>query len=232
MTWQQDLLLTQRSILENNNDPFYADKYFSDELHYWYHIPEYIALDSVKNNVYNVLDVGCGYGTLLLFAKNHYKCNVYGIDVSNKLGKLQNKININFTLCNIERDNPQFKVRFDRIIFTEVLEHLTTCPINILNKLTSMLSADGKMFLSTPNPTSPIPSKFNWGRNEKYFKHLGEFPREYSPTLRHNPDEHAYHYSEGELKFVIDKAGLKIDKMNIHQPPNWGSHFNMQLSKK
>jgi 2-polyprenyl-3-methyl-5-hydroxy-6-metoxy-1,4-benzoquinol methylase len=225
MVWQQDVLKAQRIVAENSEGTYYLDKYMNDEFHYWHTIPYWMSFDSVERRVDNVLDIGCGYGTLLVYSRELYKCNCYGLDMNDTLGKLKDMVPITFSQNNIETDDIPFDEEFDAIIFTECIEHLHSCPIPTLNKLTSVLSDEGRLFLSTPDACS-------WGRNDKFYEHLWQMPMEYKELETQDGGEHIYHFYENDLRFMFEKVGLKVEKMARHQPPSWGAHLNFQLCKE
>lgn len=226
MTWQKDISDIQRKIADYT-EGYYRDKYMVDEVHYWYHIPGYIANDAIENRVDKVLDIGCGYGTLLYFAKEKYSAECYGIDIYDNLKGLVDELDINFKLSNIELNDFPFDETFDRIIFTEILEHLHCCPIKTLRTLHDKLNDGGKLFLSTP--AASVAQGWGWGRIMDYRRHLGDFKMECLPD--NIEAEHIYQYEESELLYIFDKSGFAVEKIAIHQPPHWGSHFNFQLIK-
>jgi 2-polyprenyl-3-methyl-5-hydroxy-6-metoxy-1,4-benzoquinol methylase len=205
--WQQQVIKTQDMIENLNEDLQYIQKYRQDEIHYWYYIPIMMHYDAYKNstNVKNILDIGCGYGTLALFAKKQYGADVYGIDMLDRLGKLKNECII-FKKSNIEFDPIPWDIKFDRIIFTEILEHLLYNPIPTLKKIRESLSDDGTLYLSTPNACE-------WGRLTKYYQCISEMP---NPIKAIDIDEHIYQYTEGELRDIINLSGFEIKEFQIY----------------
>lgn len=66
MDWLVVLNEVQDSI-----EPFakqhYKTAYRIEEIYYWYHVAKWIIEDSQNVNINNILDVGCGHGTLSVF---------------------------------------------------------------------------------------------------------------------------------------------------------------------
>jgi hypothetical protein len=123
----------------------------------------------------------------------------------------------------MQPDEIPYDVMFGRIIFTEVFEHLKHDPVPTLVKLRDHMQDDGSMFLSTPDASS-------WGRVNKFYNHIGEM-KPPDPNYRADIDEHVYQYSEGELRYVLDKAGLKPVEWQLVSTPSWGRHFNLRVKK-
>lgn len=224
--WQKRVVKAQNEISNQNPDSYYDERYRADENWYWYWIPKWIWSDALKNagKVRNLLDVGCAFGTLLVFAKGEYGCEITGIDMKRRLSeKLQRKYDITFYELNIEKD-VEIGVKYDRILFTEIFEHLLCNPTMTLRKLHSMLNDDGKLFLSTPDGCS-------WGRLTTFYEHVGQMPMQY-PENAYPPDEHIYQYTEGEILRIFDESGFKVEKSQVASPPYWGRHLCHQLVKK
>ena len=77
-----------------------------------------------------VLDIGCGDGELLRNLKKKNKCNVYGIDFSERLINIARKRskNINYYCLDMNKIKNQFKinVKFDYIITKRSIQNLTS----------------------------------------------------------------------------------------------------------
>ena len=117
-------------------------------------------LNSVLYGVNNILDIGCGVGTLSLYLGNK-GYSVEGIDISNKaiaqaksaslLFGLGN--NVKFYASNIE--SLKFKKRYDLIILSEVLEHLED-EEGTLGKVNKLLKRGGILFCTVPSKNAPL----------------------------------------------------------------------------
>lgn len=110
--------------------------------------PVYKFLKAKKN--LKILEVGCGYG-YLSYALNSRGFKVTGIDISAKavefaLRNFENK----FLNTDIEGIAKLIDDKFDLIIATEVIEHLSN-PNAFLEKCIEMLNNNGNILLTTPN---------------------------------------------------------------------------------
>jgi 2-polyprenyl-3-methyl-5-hydroxy-6-metoxy-1,4-benzoquinol methylase len=101
-----------------------------------------------QKNIAFVLDVGCGAGVWLDILKEN-KCKTYGTEYNDKQKSIAlskgHKI-LEGGLFPIVDDG----VKFDLIIFTEVIEHIQN-PIEALLYLNSLLAKDGLIYITTPN---------------------------------------------------------------------------------
>lgn len=82
-----------------------------------------------KNNLFSegnkVLDIGCGYGTLLECLHARYNIDSYGIEYSEKKVSMAQKKFPNFTFKTGDAESIAFPDNFfDYVIFTDVIEHL------------------------------------------------------------------------------------------------------------
>ena len=91
---------------------------------------EIIYFLSIIKKRKTVLDIGCGDGELLRNLKKKNKCNVYGIDFSERLINIAKKRskNINYYCLDMNKIKNQFKinVKFDYIITKRSIQNLTS----------------------------------------------------------------------------------------------------------
>lgn len=225
--WQREVTKAQLEVSNYYNSEEY-ERYKRDEQWYWERCAAMMFFQERDNpnQVKSVLDVGCGYGTLAVFAKNVFDAPVYATDYKKRISnEMLNEYGITFKESDIEMEDIPFKSPkvFDVIIFTEILEHLYFNPLETLKKLRKKLAPSGVMYLSTPDAAQ-------WGRVTKWYNHVGEMPmiNPYKPDI----DEHVYQWSEGELLRIIDESGFIVEEFHFSSPPFWGRHFNMKLRKK
>lgn len=206
---------------------YYQHAYRETELSYWVHIPKWI-MDMKKDGhgVRRCLDIGCAYGTLAVYCRNLFDCDVYTTDmmstyISQKMAK---ENGITFFEHNIEFDEFPWAedTKFDIVIFTEILEHLNLYPVPTLRKIRSLLSDNGRLFLSTPDSAS-------WGITTKYYSSLAEIPISKTENQK-LVDDHVWQYSRDELLYVLEESGLSVEKME-YSPGVAGKHFNLCLRK-
>jgi 2-polyprenyl-3-methyl-5-hydroxy-6-metoxy-1,4-benzoquinol methylase len=131
----------------NANKEYYLDKY-SSEL---YSTPNPTILDLYAGeNV--ILDVGCGVGALGEEIKRLNKTAfIYGIDISEQACHIAQKKIDNVRVLDLDLNSlPNFDIKFDLIIFGDVLEHLKR-PDKTLASAAEHLRTDGSIILSVPN---------------------------------------------------------------------------------
>lgn len=108
-------------------------------------------IDSSQTASINVLEVGCDCGANLLWIKNKYpNANLYGLEINASAAKIADCV-ARVCVGNIEEYQMDFgNVKFDYIIFGDVLEHLRD-PEGVLRYCKGFLKDDGKIIASIPN---------------------------------------------------------------------------------
>jgi 2-polyprenyl-3-methyl-5-hydroxy-6-metoxy-1,4-benzoquinol methylase len=152
-------------------------------------------LKKYQKNSKNVLDIGCGVGTIDFYIAKHGS-NVTGIDISqNSISiakknaeyfKLNKKIV--FKVLKFPDEMPQGK--FDIIICSEVLEHLNHDKVAV-KKIKTLLQKGGILIASSPSQNSLF---YRWGLLNKFEKEVGHLRR----------------YTEESFKNLFENAGFKI----------------------
>ncbi len=211
---------------------YYDREYRQEETRYWAEIPAWMqqhaqGVRSQKSEV-RILDVGCGYATLLALATR-----IYGgargtcFDLIEYLrAPVRSAYGLNFQRGNVELD-PLPQGPYDVIILTEIIEHFNFHPLPTLKKIHDVLAPGGALFLSTPDSAS-------WGRLYDYHKQLQDFPP--PPALApgerrpQTKDGHFWMYNKGELAGVLKQAGFRIVKLD-YSPGIRGRHFNAWAAK-
>jgi len=126
----------------------------------------------------NILDVGCGVGTIDFFMANKGK-KVTGIDISYKaitLCKANAKLlNLSGRLDFFSGDFLSLRIsgKFDLIICIEVLEHIKEDNLAI-RKIHGLLAKNGVLILSIPSKNSPL---FRYGLAKEFDKRVGHLRR-------------------------------------------------------
>jgi cyclopropane fatty-acyl-phospholipid synthase-like methyltransferase len=114
----------------------------------------------------SVLEIGCGTGLFLEFIKKNGITNFTGIDADPLVldympDKLKEKIiisDINDYISSLEN-----KIRFDRVVMIDVLEHFNPQEgVNLLKRIKPFLEKDGGIVVRVPNLASP------WGGKWQY----------------------------------------------------------------
>ncbi|MGL5329034.1 MAG: class I SAM-dependent methyltransferase [Peptostreptococcaceae bacterium] len=214
---------SKKIVAHYTTNDHYSNKYKNYENNYWHNLANWIfdeyKLNENKANL-KVLDVGCAYGTLAVYLKSLFGAEIYAIDlIKNYIGDgLIRDLAMDFKLMDIECENLKWDVKFDKIIFTEVLEHFRFNPIPTFEKLYDALKDDGLLYLSTPISDS-------WGKIGDYDTFL-EMPYPNSKSkLNHG---HNHHYDEQEILELFKMTKFKVVKKKITDN---NLHFNFILSK-
>lgn len=203
--WMIILRESQNEVAALDPHPYYLTAYRQEEFHYWQHIPRWLYEDILEHQPSKCLDIGCAYGTLLVYIKKLSNCEAYGTDFVDTYisSTLVAKYNLHFAVNNIELDPFPWDCHYDIIVFTAVMEHLNFYAVPTLKKMRNLLSEDGKLYLSTPDASQ-------WGKTMKYYSNYKEMPMP-SPELRTQVvDDHVWHFSQEELFDVIYAAGLRL----------------------
>jgi SAM-dependent methyltransferase len=216
----------QDEVGTSDPHPYYLQAYRQAESTYWRQIPGWIARDVARRRPRHCLDIGCAYGTLLLYVRKLTACSAYGIDfVANYLSPaLITRNDICFAVNNVELDPFPWPLHYDVIILTEVLEHFNFHPVPTLQKIRNLLVDDGALYLSTPDASQ-------WGRTTKYYTKLADIPPP-APELHHRVvDDHVWQYTESELREVLEAADLRIRRFDYSSGVVF-RHFNLTLERR
>ncbi|ATW25391.1 class I SAM-dependent methyltransferase [Candidatus Formimonas warabiya] len=216
--WIEAIHEVQEEVSKFAN-PYYGGPYRREEINYWECILEWLYQDREERKIGSCLDIGCAYGTLAVFCREFYQCDVYCTDFMSHLlsAPLADKHGLKFRVNNIELDPFPWDQKFDTIIFTEILEHLNFHPLPTLRKIKGLLGAKGRLYLSTPD------AKY-YGKVTKYYQRLADMPQPQKglPIV----DAHVYVYPENELLDLLGEAGFTVEKFQ-YTPAH---HFNLMLS--
>src|SRR5687768_2653647 len=219
-----ELQTIQRAIAEADGLGGYYDReYRSVESMWWQHIPAWMRADARERKVSRILDVGCGYGTLLSLATRIYS-GAHGVcwDMTDYLKPaVAARYGLAFRRGNAELD-PIPEPPYDLIILTEVIEHFNFHPVPTLRKLYDALSPGGKLVLSTPDAAQ-------WGRLYDFYRRLEDIPPPRAGAQTR--DRHTWMYNKDEIEGVLKQAGFRQIKQLEYARGVRGRHFNIVAYK-
>ena len=112
-------------------------------------------LELIPSTAKRILDLGCGAGNLGKALKRRQDCTVCGIELNKEAAEIARTNLDGVWTDNLNRFDPTFsKVKYDTLIFADILEHLVS-PWNVLKKFTSVLADEGVIIASFPNVAHP-----------------------------------------------------------------------------
>ncbi len=157
----------------------------------------------------HVLDCGCGEGFYTMVLSELYDCKITALDSDEPLLKIArervgNKLSIEFKVGDATRI-PYSDNTFDKIILTEVLEHVPN-DLQALLEVKRVMKPGGVLAITVPNHNYP----FFWDPVNKTLEavHLGHVKKGLFAGIW---DLHIRLYYPDEIKSVVEKAGFKIE---------------------
>jgi SAM-dependent methyltransferase len=146
-------------------------------------------------NKQNILDFGCGVGTLdfYLATKGHM---VTGFDISKKAIDVARvsaeKLNLEkrTSFHDLEKGIEMPGKKYDWVILTEVIEHVEE-DAKLVKSLAGRLKKGGHILLTTPSRNAPL---YRWGFADEFDKRVGHLRR----------------YTKKSLENVLTGAGFEV----------------------
>jgi len=154
----QDYFRTQASRADNHE---IQDKVRWNQLIYKKEIIPLLPLN--KNST--VLDVGCGYGSLLILLERLGYNNVQGIDISHEQLQIAKSLGLENTECaNAIEFLKDKQDTFDVIVGIDIVEHFSKPELmEFLNLVNLALKENGLAIFRTPNGDAPFGSTYYLG---------------------------------------------------------------------
>ncbi len=151
----------------------------------------------------NVLEIGASAGELL-FLLSEYADKLVGIELNEQFCDwANNELPDNIWMIAKDVNTLEFDYRFDLIISNYTIDHLAN-PIETLNKMKSLLSDEGVMYILVPNRDEALnyySSPATKGCYQKFFWHKA----------------HMFYFTKETLGKLIAKCGLKAEISNFHE---------------
>jgi SAM-dependent methyltransferase len=101
-----------------------------------------------RNPLPRILDVGCGFGDLLLYWKSK-GAETLGVDFDGRAVSLAEKLGLRVLLGELEEQNLPAE-SFDVVVFNHSLEHLPS-PLSVLRQAAGLVRRGGTIHLAIPN---------------------------------------------------------------------------------
>lgn len=194
-----------------------------------------------SNNYENILDVGCGQGSLTnLLMKNDNKFNYLGLDLNqNYINVLKQKYSddrCNFGLKDIY-DNSLDDKLFDCIVLGEVIEHVNKNEQHkFLKRVCDLMTNNGIILLSTPNKLNnnvnwPIDHEDEYSYDELNTLFHNYFNILFTAGLWRNTKETYDNINNKDISNIKFQQSL-FNVLNNFQNPEKSKHLLYILSKK
>lgn len=167
-------------------------------------------LDLLGSNNDLVLDIGCNDGSLGEVIKQQKNSKVFGVDISEtSVSEAREKLDGVFCF-DIQKDYQNWpedlrQIKFDKIIVSEVLEHLFY-PEKLLENLKNQLKEGGEIIITVPN-------LLFWKNRLKIF--FGNFNYTEQGLMDRG---HIHFFSWTGLISIIRQAGFSIVDQRHHIP--------------
>jgi 2-polyprenyl-3-methyl-5-hydroxy-6-metoxy-1,4-benzoquinol methylase len=218
---KEGLAYAERNLLSDDSH-LHLDKAF---------IAENFNLDGKK-----VLDFGCGMGSMALWIRKKYKCDIRGIDIDRNHLLIANLLKVKHNLPDVAFNYKDVLVEpltstYDFIYLNDVAEHIPLTELQvILSHLTKQLNTGGVMFVSYPPWEGPFASHLNvifqipWAQYWPKFI-LNPLLEKRNKTLVGEKDLKSEFHGLNQLnhrkfKRIAEKAGLRIIKRKSHTKLN------------
>lgn len=165
-----------------------------------------IASQGLKEN-FSILDIGCGIGDFLLYAKEH-NCTVYGIEPNEEARLIaENKLNTKLYSPDNLQNIPDNSIEL--ITMWHVLEHVDNLKEEI-SQLERILKENGRLVLALPNYNS---------FDAEYYK---------DKWAAYDVPRHLYHFSQTSIKNIFNKTSLHLSDT---KPLKWDSYYISMMSE-
>lgn len=156
----------------------------------------------------NVLDIGCGSGDFLFYAKNNF-WNVTGIEPNDNARAFSQKITESL-IYHPEEINSIADNSFDVITMWHVLEHVEDLNEQC-KQLRRLIKPGGRIVIALPNISSDDAKRYG-----NYWAGF-DVPR------------HLYHFRFDQIRMLMNKHGFGFLK---REPLHWDAYYVSMLSEK
>jgi 2-polyprenyl-3-methyl-5-hydroxy-6-metoxy-1,4-benzoquinol methylase len=215
-----------RIIHKTREDYNRIAQYFSDtRQHAW---PEFSFFSSLIKDGQRILDWGCGNGRLVFCLENK-KAQYYGLDQSSELIKIartqfaaQVKTGAVHFFSTASRDKKFAHDFFDLVFIIAALFHLPSeaSRVAVLKKIYTEMKPGATLVVMVWNLES------DWAKikAKKDWKKIGEndflIPWK-NPQGKLMAERYYHHFTEDELKDILQKAGFTVKKMQYMKNGTW-----------
>ena len=155
-------------------------------------------LGKPKKNKDKLLDIGCGSGEISLALKER-GFDPFGVDFSATAIKIATNAGLSCMHADLDKGIPLENERFDIVWAGDVMEHVFD-PIGVFSDIHRVLKDEGEFYAT-------IPYDLHWKTRIKIL--IGRSFQE-GVYRKFNQFKHHSFFSEGLMRYMYDKSGLKI----------------------
>ncbi len=158
------------------------------------HTVEYLGSSGLLGAKTQVIDVGCGEGSLNRSIRRHYPtATTFGVEPYEPFAEFARSYSGCPIFPTLDRVPEHLNRSFGLVIVSYVLEHILE-PVEFLRQIKTLLKPTGKIFIDVPDIC-----KYHWLAD----LHIA----------------HIYHFSFRTLARTVEAAGFKVERMEAHRPP-------------
>ncbi len=164
-----------------------------------------LILEQIKENS-TVLECGCATGYMTQFMKERLNCKVYIIEYDRDSFNIAMNFAEDGICCDLMQDEWLIKFRgmkFDYILFADVLEHLYN-PVMVLRKSVALLKNEGLLITSLPNIANNDVISNLYNDNWQY------------TSIGLLDNTHIRFWGKKNLQKLFEEAGLSITKLKYN----------------
>lgn len=156
-------------------------------------VPRFIIIKNIIPFGSNVLDIGCGDGTLGALLIKEKGCTVTGVDVSATALSYAKANGLKTVKANFP-DSPLPSNKFDYVVASEIIEHIMRPDILLLN-----MKKYENIIITIPN------IGFYTHRLRLFF---GKFPLQWAMY----PHEHVSYWTVADFKYYLSELGFSVKR--------------------
>lgn len=173
-----------------------------------------------RQTEFNVLEIGCDTGVNLLHLKNQYpNVYLYGVEINSQAAGIASHI-AEVQVANIEEKTLDFEgVKFDYIIFSDVLEHLRD-PEGVMRYCRDLLKEDGRILACIPNLMHYSVMRDLLDGNFTYTD-TGLLDR-----------THVHFFTFNEIRSMVERTGYRIERLECKGTVNDASASDREFVNK
>lgn len=171
--------------------------------------------EKTKKFKLQVLDVGCGSGTIAKIIKDEGH-SVTGIDFSEEALKRASARGIKTKQCNLDEGIPEPDGIYDLVWEGDIVEHVFD-PIGLLKESARVLKKNGILLVTIPNDVglvSRIKILFGISHQEQMYESSGFY-------------KHHTFFTPRLIRFMLEKSGFKI--VEFQKILNIGSRYRIKF---